>query len=81
MFCPELLNPVPLQRLESEEDLGPLTNSNWVYQQLLDIKESQRAPAAQSKKPWPGLGTRISVLRLDGAVGQANEGMQQVRLG
>ncbi|ORX34026.1 TIP41-like family-domain-containing protein [Kockovaella imperatae] len=59
-------------RLIKPEDLSPLTDQNWVSETMMSLAaksvDEQGRPRLRSRitgKPWPGLGRRCEVLRLD----------------
>ncbi len=51
------------QKLESKEDMMPLTDPNWVVQKL----NSLESRSIGGGKPWPGLGSKKAVLELNKA--------------
>ncbi|WRT64619.1 uncharacterized protein IL334_001552 [Kwoniella shivajii] len=61
--------------LERQSDLSPLTDVNWVYNQMLSItsrgsyrpninRSTSSSGESKSAKPWPGLGKVVEVLKL-----------------
>ena len=50
------------QRLESQDDLSPLNDANFVTQVLSSMPV---ASSSANGKPWPGLGVRRDVLMLE----------------
>lgn len=62
------------QRLETQDDLSPLNDANFVTQVLSSMP---LASSSSSGKPWPGLGVKRDVLLLDQSRASRSQPQQQ----